>query len=136
VINLGGHLQATYTTMPGVGEIGANAANTITGATLTLGTGVSLIGTTQSLTAGVWLIQGIVQLPVTVVGTIVTITLHTGTTINVAAAQSGAVAASAVYLNVSYVVSQASTTSWGLYGQASIASTVLANARFIYTRLA
>jgi hypothetical protein len=136
VINLGGHLQATYTTMPGVGEIGANAANTYTGASLTLGTGVTLIGTTQSLTAGVWLIQGIVQLPVTVVGTIVTITLHTGTTINVAAAQSGAVAASAVYLNVSYVVSQTSTTSWGLYGQASVASTVLANARFIYTRLA
>lgn len=136
VINIGGHLLATYTTMPGVGEIGANSANTITGASLTLGTGVTLIGTAQSLTAGVWLIQGIVQLPVTVVGTIVTITLHTGTTINVAAAQSGAVAASAVYLNVNYVVSQTSTTSWGLYGQASVASTVLANARFIYTRLA
>jgi hypothetical protein len=135
-VNFGGHLTPTYTAMPSTGEIGANASNTYTGATLTLGTGVSLIGTAQSLTAGVWLITGNVQLPITVVGTVVTITLNTGTSINVAAAQSDAVAASALYLNVSLVISQTSTTSWGLYGQASIASTVLASARFNYTRLA
>jgi hypothetical protein len=136
-VNLGGHLTPTYTTMPNsTSEVGMKTVTTpSTG--LSLGTSYTLMGPAVSIPIGVWLIQGSVTLPVTVVGTVVTITLNTALSLNQDAKSSGVVTtAGGVSVEVSLVVSQATATTWGLYGSATTASTTVTNPRFIYTRIA
>lgn len=135
-INLGGHLTPTYATMPNsTTEVGMITSTTpSTG--LALGTGLALIGPAVSIPAGVWLLQGNIQLPTATAGAVVNLTINTSATANPAATDSGVVqAAGASYLNVSLMISQASATSWGIYGSATAAATI-SNPRFIYTRIA
>ena len=135
-INFGGHLTPTYTVMPNsTSEIGMITSSTpSTG--LALGTAFALIGPAISIPAGVWLLQGNVQLPTTTAGSVVNITLNSAASANPAATTSAVVqAAGASYINVSCMISQASSVSWALYGQATTAVTIT-NPRFIYTRIA
>jgi len=136
-VNLGGHLTPTYATMPNLtSEVGTITA-TVPTTGLTLGTSFTLIGPTVSIPAGVWLLQGNIQLPTTVAGTVVTLTINTGGSPYLTATSSGVVtAAGGVYLHVTLMMSQTSATSWGLYGSATTSSTVISNPRFVYTRIA
>lgn len=135
-INLGGYLTPTYATMP----TSTTQVGTITSTTpstgLALGTGLALIGPAVSIPAGVWLLQGNIQLPTATAGAVVNLTINTSAAANPASSNSAVVQAAGVsYLNVSLMISQASATSWGIYGSATAAATI-SNPRFIYTRLA
>jgi len=136
-VNLGGHLTPTYATMPNLtSEVGTITA-TVPTTGLTLGTSFTLIGPAVSIPAGVWLLQGNILLPTTAVGTVVTLTINTGGSPYLTATSSGVVtAAGNVYLHVTLMMSQTSATSWGLYGSATTASTVISTPRFVYTRIA
>jgi hypothetical protein len=136
-INLGGYLTPTYTTMPSVNtQIGYKLSTALTNTTV--GTTVIIIaGTFPTIPAGVWLIQGFAQLPVAA-GTGCHLTINNSAAINTGAVSSATTnAVNASYVSVSTV--QAFTTSqttWGLYAQASIASTAFSNISIVITRLA
>ena len=135
-VNLGGHLTPTYTTMPNAtSEVGM--ISTVTPATgLALGTGLGLLGSLTSIPAGVWLLQGNIQLPTATAGSVVVLTINTSGAANPAATVSAVVqGAGAGYINVSYMLSQSTSGSWGLYASATSAATI-SNPRFIYTRIA
>lgn len=135
-LNFGGHLTPTYTTMPNLtSEIGM--ISSVTPSTgLALGTSLGLLGSLTSIPAGVWLLQGNIQLPTTTAGSVVVLTINTSAAANPAGTGSSVVqGAGASYLNVSLMISQSSAGSWGLYASATAAATI-SNVRFIYTRIA
>jgi hypothetical protein len=136
-INLGGYLTPTYTTMPSVNtQIGYKLSTGLTNTTV--GTSATIIaGTFPTIPAGVWLIQGYATLPVAA-GVVVHLTINNSTAINTGAVNSAPTNASNnSYVSVSVVQQfSASTSSWGLYAQASSASTALTNLSIVITRIA
>jgi len=136
-INLGGYLTPTYTTMPSTNaQIGYKLTTALSNTTV--GTSVTIIGGTfPTIPAGVWLIYGYATIPV-VAGTVVHLTINNSAAINTTAANSAATnAVNNGYVSVSSV--QTFTTSqiaWGLYAQASVATTALTNLGIVITRLA
>jgi hypothetical protein len=136
-INFGGYLTPTYTTMPSVNtQMGYKLSTALTNTTI--GTSVTIIaGTFPTIPAGVWLIQGYATLPVAT-GVGVHLTINNNLAINLGAVNSATTnAVNNSYVSVSVV--QAFTTSqttWGLYAQASVASTALTNLSIVITRIA
>jgi len=136
-INLGGYLTPTYTTMPSTNaQIGYKLTTALSNTTV--GTSVTIIGGTfPTIPIGVWLIQGYATLPI-VAGTIVHLTINNSAGINTAAASSASTnAVNNGYVSVSTIQQFiASQTTWGLYAQASVASTALTNLGIVITRIA
>ena len=135
-INQGGHVAPTWTTAPTTGELGFLTIQSLSGATLTLGTTSARVGATQTLTAGVWLVQGNCQLPFTAAGIVVTLSLSASANLNEPCIQSAITTTTAnVYMNFSTIVVVTGTQAWGLSGLASTGLTI-AVGRFAYTRIA
>jgi hypothetical protein len=136
-INLGGYLTPTYTTMPPTNtQIGYKLTTALSNTTV--GTSATIIaGTFPTIPAGVWLIQGYATLPI-VAGTVVHLTINNSAGINTQAASSAPTnAVNTGYVSVSSVQTfTTSQTTWGLYAQASVASTALTNLGIVITRLA
>jgi len=136
-INLGGYLTPTYATMPSANtQIGYKLTTALSNTTV--GTSATIIaGTFPTIPAGVWLIQGYATLPI-VAGTVVHLTINNSAGINTQAASSASTnAVNNGYVSVSSVQTfTASQTTWGLYAQASVASTALTNLGIVITRLA
>lgn len=136
-INLGGYLTPTYTTMPPTNtQIGYKLTTALSNTTV--GTSATIIaGTFPTIPAGVWLIQGYATLPVAA-GTVVHLTINNSAGINTQAASSASTnAVNNGYVSVSSVQTfTTSQTTWGLYAQASVASTALTNLGIVITRLA
>lgn len=135
-INLGGYLTPTYTTMPSSNtQIGYKLSTALTNTTV--GTSVTIIaGTFPTIPAGVWLIQGYATLPV-VAGTGVHLSINNSLAINTGAVNSATTnAVNNSYVSVSVIQQfSASTSSWGLYAQASV-SAALTNISIVITRIA
>ena len=135
-INQGGHIAPTYTAMPASGELGFLTINTLTGASLTLGTTSARVGTAPTLTTGVYLIQGNCSLPTATGGIVVTLSLSAGTALNEPCVQSAITStAGTVYMNFSTVVQVTGSQAWGISGLASTGLTIN-TVRFAYTRIA
>jgi len=136
-INFGGYLTPTYTTMPSVNtQIGYKLSTALTNTTV--GTTVTTIaGTFPTIPAGVWLIQGYATLPVAT-GVAVHLTINNSVAINAGAVNSATTnAVNNSYVSVSVVQGfSASTTSWGLFAQASVAGTALTALSIVITRIA
>jgi len=136
-VQLGGYLTPTYTTMPSTNtQIGYKLTTALSNTTV--GTSATIItGTFPTIPAGVWLIQGYATLPI-VAGTVVHLTINNSAGINTQAVSSAPTnAINNGYVSVSYVQTFiASQTTWGLYAQASVASTALTNLAIVITRLA
>jgi hypothetical protein len=136
-INLGGYLTPTYATMPSTNtQIGYKLTTALSNTTV--GTSATIIaGTFPTIPAGVWLIQGYATLPI-VAGTVVHLSINNSTGINTQAASSASTnAINNGYVSVASVQTfTTSQTTWGLYAQASVASTALTNLGIVITRLA